>query len=233
MLACRHPETAPSERWRACNASLIRGFCKHARTLSERVRTTPRRLGSLVSAALPFLLGVLAPVAAAARAVVARWPSPPCPGADLRPAPENAAAVAAATVCLLNQLRHSYHLRALRANRYLQRVATGQVRQMVRWNYFADVPPAGPPAAALIASSRYAAHAARLSTGQNIGWGTGPDATAASMVSAWMASPPHRRLILAGAFQSVGVAISTSLPAILHHGPRGALYAVEFAARSG
>jgi uncharacterized protein YkwD len=185
----------------------------------------------LASVAVPSLLGVLAPVVAAARAAVAHWPSPPCPGADLRPSPENTAAVAAATECLLNEQRHSYRLRALYGNRYLQRVATGQVRQMVRWNYFADVPPAGPPAGAQIASSRYARHAARLATGQNIGWGTGADSTPAKMVSAWMNSPPHRALILGGAFQNIGVAISTRLPAILHHGPHGALYAVEFAAR--
>src|SRR5207302_2804030 len=146
--------------------------------------------------------------------------------------PLDSSAVDSASVCLINQVRRAYGLRPLRLNRTLQRVATSQVGQMVRLNYFADVRPFGPTPARLIASSRYAAHAARLSTGQNIGWGTGPDATPASMVSAWMASPPHRRLILAGAFQSVGVAISTSLPAILHHGPRGALYAVEFAATS-
>ena len=197
------------------------------------MRTTRRRFGALVSAALPLLLGVLAPVVAAARAVVARRPSPPCPGANLRPGPENTPAVTAATVCLLDQLRQSHHLRALRANRYLQRVASGQVRHMVRWNYFADVPPAGPPPGALIASSRYGAHATKLATGQNIGWGTGGDGTPARMVSAWMASPPHRALILGGSFQNIGVAISTRLPAILHHGPQGALYAVEFAARAG
>jgi uncharacterized protein YkwD len=193
------------------------------------VRTTRRRLGALVSAVLPFLLGVLAPVVAAARAAVARRPVPPCPGADSRPLPGNAAAARFATVCLINQLRRSYRLPALSANRYLQRVATGQAGQMVRWNYFSDLPPAGRPAGALIASSRYAAHAARLSTGQNIGWGTGDDASPSTMVSAWMASPPHRRLMLARAFHNVGVGISASLPTVLEQNQQGALYAVEFA----
>jgi uncharacterized protein YkwD len=184
-----------------------------------------------VSAALPLLLGMLAPVVAAARAVVARLPAPPCPGAELRPGPANAAAAGAATVCLINQLRTSDHLRALRANRYLQRVAGRQVREMVRLNYFADLPPAGPPFSALIASSRYAAHAARLQTGQNIGWGTGEDGTPASMVATWMASPPHRALILRSAFGDIGVAISPRLPAVLASGVPGGLYAVDFAAR--
>jgi len=182
---------------------------------------------------LPLFVGVLAPIVAAARAAAARRPAPPCPGADLRPGPADAAAVDAATVCLINQARTARHLHAVRANRYLQRVASGQVRQMVRWNYFADAPPSGRSAARLIASSRYAAHSAGLSTGQNIGWGTGANATPASLVRAWMASPPHRALILAGAFQDVGVAISTRLPTMLDRGAGGALYAVEFAARAG
>jgi uncharacterized protein YkwD len=139
-------------------------------------------------------------------------------------------AVAAATVCLMNEVRNTYHRGALRANGKLQRVATSQVRDMVHLNYFADQRPSGETAGALIAATRYAAHAARLATGQNIGWGTGPDATPASMVAAWMASAPHRALILAGAFRDVGVGVTTRLPAVLERGPQGAVYAVEFAA---
>jgi uncharacterized protein YkwD len=136
-------------------------------------------------------------------------------------------------VCLMNQLRQSYRLPALHANRYLQRVASGQVGQMVRWNYFADLPPNGQPSGAQIASSRYAGRAARLSTGQNIGWGTGDDATATSMVAAWIASPPHRALMLARSFHDVGVGISLRLPAVLEQPLQGALYAVEFATWGG
>jgi uncharacterized protein YkwD len=163
--------------------------------------------------------------------VAARWPSAPCPGADLQPGPSNLAAVGAATVCLLNQLRRSYRERALRANHYLARVAGGQVRDMVHWDYFSDQPPVGRSAGRLIASSRYGARAARLATGQNIGWGTGGDATPASMVAAWMASPPHRALILAPGFREVGVGVSPTLPAVLGRDAPGGLYAVEFAGR--
>jgi uncharacterized protein YkwD len=171
-------------------------------------------------------------VVAAAKAVATRLPVPACAGAELRPGPSNMPTVTAATVCLLNQVRSTYHLTALRANGYLQRVAAAQVGQMVRWNYFADVRPSGATPSTLIASTRYAAHAARLQTGQNIGWGTGQDATPASMVAAWMASPPHRALILARSFRDVGVGITMRLPTVLGEGPKGAVYAVEFAARA-
>jgi uncharacterized protein YkwD len=181
--------------------------------------------------ALALLVGLLTPLLAAARAVATRRAHPPCPGADLLPDPANLAAAGAATACLLNHVRASNHERALRANRYLQGVAFGEVRQMVGWDYFADSPPAGKSPERVIAASRYGARAARLATGQNIGWGTGRYATPASMVAAWMASPPHRALILTPGFSDVGVGISPTLPAVLGQRGSGGLYAVEFATR--
>jgi uncharacterized protein YkwD len=202
------------------------------RTLLSGTATTARRLlATATSVALALLVSLSAPLLAAARAVATRRAAPPCPGADLLPDPANLAAASAATECLLNRVRASRHERGLRANRYLQGVAFGKVRQMVGWDYFADQPPAGNSAARLIAASRYGAHAARLSTGQNIGWGTGADSTPASMVAAWMASPPHRMLILAPGFSDVGVGVSQTLPAVLEQSRRGGLYAVEFGAR--
>lgn len=196
------------------------------------IATTARRLlAAATSLALALFVALLAPLLAAARAVAARRPEPPCPGADLRPDHADLALAGAATVCLLNQERRSRHERGLRSNRYLQRVASGEVRQMVGWNYFGDQPPAGKSPARVIAASGYGARAARLATGQNIGWGTGRYATPASIVAAWMASPPHRRLILTPAFSDVGVGVSPQLPAVLGRSQPGDLYAVEFGAR--
>ena len=185
----------------------------------------------LVSAVLALLIGAFALVLAAAKAVVARRALPPCPGADLRPNPFDGSEVDSASVCLINQVRRAHGLRPLRFNRTLARVATSQVGQMVHLNYFADVRPYGPTPGRLIASTHYAAHAASLSTGQNIGWGTGSDATPASIVSAWMQSPPHRAVILAGGYRDIGVGVTAVLPAVLHQHQQGALYAAEFAAR--
>jgi uncharacterized protein YkwD len=192
---------------------------------------TWRALAAATSVALALLVGLLAPVLAAARAVATRRAQPACPGADLLPDPANVAAASAATECLLNRVRASNREHALRANRYLQGVAFAEVRQMVGWDYFADVPPAGESSARLIATSRYGARATRLATGQNIGWGTGHYATPASVVAAWMASPPHRALILTPGFSDVGVGVSPTLPAVLPQRGSGGLYAVEFGAR--
>jgi uncharacterized protein YkwD len=188
-------------------------------------------LGVLVSALLAALIGAFALLAAVARAVARGAPVSPCPGADLRPTPLDAAAVEAASVCLINEVRSADGLPALRLNGSLQRVATTQIGQMVRLNYFAHVRPSGQTPGRLIAHTRYAAHAASLSTGENIGWGTGSDSTPASLVAAWMRSPPHRAVILAARFRNIGVSIVSELPAVLEQDQHGALYAAEFAAR--
>jgi uncharacterized protein YkwD len=186
----------------------------------------------LLSAALLFAAGVLEVGSADAGAVgVAKRASTTCPGANLRPTAANSAAVDAATACLINGVRAAYRLRPLHVNRYLQGVAAGQVSEMVRWNYFADVRPSGQTAGRLIASSRYAVRAASLSTGQNIGWATGAYTTPANMVATWMSSPAHRAVILAGDFHDIGVGVTPTLPSVLQHGRLGATYAVEFGAR--
>lgn len=154
-----------------------------------------------------------------------------CGGADLVPAPGNAAAVQAATLCLIDMVRAQHRLQPLRANAMLRAVAHSQVQSMVRWNYFADVRPSGQTPFSLIAASRYRAHAASISTGQDIAWGTGSHATPASIVAAWMASPPHRTIILTGSYRDAGVSVMPSLPSVVGHGHGGAIYAIEFAAR--
>jgi uncharacterized protein YkwD len=170
-------------------------------------------------------------LADASAVAVAKRASSTCPGASLRPTDANSPAVDAATACLINRVRVANRLRPLHVNRYLQGVASGQVGEMVRWNYFADVRPSGQTPGRLIASSRYAIRAASLSTGQNIGWATGAYTTPANMVATWMNSPPHRAVILAGDFHGMGVGVAPTLPSVLQQGRFGAIYAVEFGAR--
>jgi uncharacterized protein YkwD len=66
---------------------------------------------------------------------------------------------------------------------------------------------------------------------QNIGWGTAGLATPAAMVRGWMLSPPHRRIMLTGAYRDIGVGVAPAAPASLTQGAPGATYTVEFATR--
>jgi uncharacterized protein YkwD len=156
-----------------------------------------------------------------------------CNGANAAPNAGDTALIDAATLCLMNDVRAAYGLHALRANRVLATIATGQASDMVRGDYFSDQSLSGQTPLARIMASSYSvprAHA-RLLTAQNIGWGTGPNATPAGMVKAWMQSPPHRLIILTAAYRDAGVGVSPSVPSALGSGWLAGTYAVEFGAR--
>jgi uncharacterized protein YkwD len=157
--------------------------------------------------------------------------SPPCRGANTRPSAANIRAVDAATLCVVNQVRVARGLRPLRANRELGRVAASQVTNMVRTDYFADDRPTGQTPLSLVAVTRYPAHATEFVVGQNLAWGTYSFTTPAHIVAEWMASPPHREIMLSGEYRDAGVAVTPAVPAVLHPDGPGATYAIEFGAR--
>jgi uncharacterized protein YkwD len=154
-----------------------------------------------------------------------------CQDADLLPTATNDAAVGAATLCLIDRIRAAWHLTPVRSNGRLGSVAASQVRNMVRWNYFADLRPNGQTPLSLAGAIGYRTRSRRVSVAQNIAWGTGRSATPASIVAAWMASPPHRRVILTGSFRDAGVAAVPAVPWRLGQGSYGATYAIEFGLR--
>jgi uncharacterized protein YkwD len=191
-------------------------------------------LGALFAAALLVCVDISAASATgAAGAPHASSATLVCRGGNLAPDGKNSAIIDAATMCLMNQVRLAHHLRPLRQNRALAQVATGQARDMVRGDYFGDQSLSGKSPLARIMATGYPVHAAniRLLTAQNIGWGTGPNATPVGIVRAWMQSPPHRRIILTGAYRDAGVGVAPDVPSALGAGWLGGTYAVEFGAR--
>jgi uncharacterized protein YkwD len=172
--------------------------------------------------------------AAAGRAAV-RAPAPAapahCANANLQPTNSNLAAIDAATFCLIEQIRVAHHLHTLRFNRPLQGVAAGQARDMVAGDYFGDDSLSGLTPMQRILATPYPSHAKRVNSAQNIGWATGPFATPAAMVAAWMNSPPHREIILTARFRDVGVGVTPAAPSSLAQGLSGATYTLEFGER--
>ncbi len=102
---------------------------------------------------------------------------------------------------------------------------------MLRWDYFADVRPSGQTPLSLVVVTRYPAHGASISVAQNIAWGTGADTTPMHIVAAWMASPPHREILLSGVYRDAGVAVKAALPRVVGAGQHGATYVMELGAR--
>jgi hypothetical protein len=190
--------------------------------------TTSRgsRLGASLATALLACVGALAlhggPVANASQG---------CRGANLHPTATNWRTVDAATLCLVNEVRTAHGLDPLRANRELRKVAASQVTTMVSNDYFSDDRPTGQTPLSLVAITRYPAHAAEFAVGENIAWGTGGFTTPAHIVAEWIASPPHREIMLSAQYRDAGVAVTAAIPAVLDAGHRGATYAIEFGMR--
>ncbi len=182
-------------------------------------------LGAVAAAALLACAGALATDAASAATAAS------CAGANLRPTAANVRAIDAATLCLVNLARSSGGLHGLHANRELSHVAARQANSMVRRDYFSDVSPSGPTLMSLVAITRYPAHATDFAVGQNIAWGTGVYTTPAHIVAEWLASPPHREIMLSREYRDAGVAVTPAVPAVLHPVGLGATYVIEFGAR--
>jgi uncharacterized protein YkwD len=154
-----------------------------------------------------------------------------CTGTNLQPTHVNLTRVTAATLCLIEHERLAYRLEPLRSNDSLRRIGTKQAGEMVIGEYFGDDSLSGWTPMQRIEASAYAARARGLSAGQNIGWGSGPLATPAAMVHAWMLSPPHREIMLSGGYRNIGVGIAPAAPRRSTEGLPGATYVVEFASR--
>lgn len=119
----------------------------------------------------------------------------------------------------LNRVRAGRHLPAVREDRRLDRAALSHSRDMGGHGYFAHGSWSGRVMAA--------AGSAR-SVGEVIGWRvqSSPAGEARALVREWLASPPHRQVLLSGDFTRVGIGRATgSTPA----GLPTALYTVDFA----
>jgi uncharacterized protein YkwD len=154
-----------------------------------------------------------------------------CAGANMRPATSDQHALAVATLCLVNLVRAEHGMHRLHSDHPLTNVASGEARQLVALDYFSDVSPTGVTPLSMITAARYPHPAQPFSYGQNLAWGTESGATPQRIVEAWMASPPHRAIILEAAFRDTGVAVVARAPAIEAHGHPGATYAMEFGRR--
>jgi uncharacterized protein YkwD len=187
-------------------------------------------------AALAALLVCTGASVAAARALAhlnahAKAASARCSGEHLRPRQVAPARVERATLCVVDRVRAVDGLSPLAPNRELRTAASSQVRSMIHDDYFSDVRPAGQTPMSIVAVTHYPAHTAQVEVGQNIAWGTGPDAAPVQVVAGWLASPAHREVMLSDVYREAGVAVAASVPALLSAHERGATYAMELGAR--
>jgi uncharacterized protein YkwD len=147
---------------------------------------------SAVPVALP---GV--PVAAPAPIAVASG----CRGAGARPGRASSATLRRAMLCLVNGTRAMAGLPAFRHERRLGRAASRHAADMGRRGYFAHVSPNGRSPLARVRAAGW-----RGGVGEVIAWGCGALASPRATLRAWLASPPHRAIIL-GSGRAAGVGL--------------------------
>ena len=141
----------------------------------------------------------------------------PCPGARRR---TGARARRIAVGCLVNKARTSAGLPGFSWSRALGRAAARHARDMARRGYFAHRRGGGP---SLVRRARAAGFRGR-NLGEAIAYGCGPRSTPASIVSAWLASPPHRAILLSGR-RRVGIGVAGRPPT--RCGGRGSTYVLD------
>jgi uncharacterized protein YkwD len=174
------------------------------------------------------LAGALA-IVASAGPVAAEARAARCPAANRAPAAQTREQAATATVCLLNRERAARGLARLREHPMLAGAGRRYAREMVRDGFFSHTSPDGTSMVDRLATAGYARADLAWTVGETLAWGWGTRATPAATVDSWLASPPHRRILLGAAYRDVGIGVATGIPV---DDRDGATYAAELGVRS-
>ena len=106
-------------------------------------------------------------------------------------------------ISLINQIRAQHNLTPLTANSQLRNAARAHSADMLKRAFFDHNSP----------NETWDARVARFLkaplTGENIAMGSGTYAAPTSIVKQWMASPPHRAMILTAAFKRIGLGLAS------------------------
>lgn len=121
---------------------------------------------------------------------------------------------------LLNQIRAQRGLSSLTANAPLRNAARAHSANMLQRGYFDHNGPDG------AWDARIARYLKSPAIGETIAWGAGSYGGAASIVSMWMHSPPHRAIILTAGLHRVGLGLALGT----FQGTSGVMATADFAA---
>ena len=158
-----------------------------------------------------------------------------CPGAYAPALTLTAVRARHSTLCLINHIRRSHGLRALRPLVSLRRAASGFAQSMVQRGFFEHVGPDGRDLVARLRGTGFIRNDVYWTVGENLGWGVGDAARPTEIVRAWMHSGPHRHNLLARNYRRIGIGIDVGVPAASAAASAkaqgGATYAVDFGVR--
>jgi uncharacterized protein YkwD len=143
-----------------------------------------------------------------------------CPGA--RTSPAHSGQFMRAVLCLQDAERRKRGMGPLRTHRALRRAAGSHARDMVRRSYFGHVSPRGSTPLGRAITSGYR-NSRRINVRENILTWSAP-LSPAEVVRKWMASAPHRSVILRRGWRHVGIALVRKCTS----GARGVTVVAEF-----
>jgi uncharacterized protein YkwD len=136
---------------------------------------------------------------------------------------------AASVICLVNVERTTRGIEPLRRDADLSQAARRHALDMTRRGYFAHVGPSGERLGDRLRDAGYGGPGDGWRAGEDLGWGTGPRATPNALVDAWLASDPHRRILLSRAYEEIGVGVAAGAPKPGTTELPGATYAMDLA----
>ena len=148
-----------------------------------------------------------------------------CPYPALVPAADNLAAVADATLCLLNGQRADHGLPPLVLNATLTDASVGYAADLVAGSYFSHTGLDGSTVTSRLTAAGYITPDGGWHIGENLAWGTGALATPRSIMKAWMDSPGHRVNVVKRAYREIGIGVVTGVPS---DRGAGATYTADF-----
>jgi uncharacterized protein YkwD len=119
---------------------------------------------------------------------------------------------AGALLRLVNAARAQHGVAALRPDRQLASAALGHSREMVAARYVAHVSRSGERPSDRIARTGWMRGRRSWRVGEDLAWGRGPAARPQAIVTAWLASPAHRRVLLRRAYRVIGIGIVRGTP---------------------
>jgi uncharacterized protein YkwD len=158
------------------------------------MRTRTRILGALAIATTCALI----PAAPAAAST--------CSGAEAHAADQAPAALEQSLLCLINERRAVAGVSPVKLHPKLGQAAARHSNDMVQGGFFSHTSLDGSTFIDRIAATGYTRGARSWVVGENLVWGSGSLSTPASLVEAWMESPPHRANLLRARFREIGLA---------------------------
>ncbi len=148
----------------------------------------------MITIVRPTLLVTLLAAAALAMPIVAASGSPPARVVVAVNALEPA------VLARINNVRRTHGLKPLRASGTLAKAANRHARSMARGGFFSHASPDGTQP-----STRIRRFYDGSAVGETLLWRS-PGLTAAQAVQMWLASPPHRSILLSSSFREIGLA---------------------------